>query len=299
VLTRGKARGGTNVVVIESQLSADTDLERIKEVPQEYRTVWVFPETDQLPIKYLGRCIPEIPRYCLKRFSQPGDLVLDAFMGSGTAVGECIRMEREVIGIDAADSALRTTIKRLHRLPKLPIDRWNEDRQGRRIVPVIMKGDTRKLPLKNEQIDFIFAHVPYWSVITYTTPEEKNPFDMSRVWSLSNFHAELLLAFRQLFRVLKWEKYCAVLVGDVRQGGRKIPLGYTNLALLLEAGFQFYDMIIKVSENAISMRRPVVAKKAIQEDRSITAHEYVLVVKKARNKYNDIGLDFLRGASER
>jgi DNA modification methylase len=219
-------------------------------------------------------------------------------MGSGTAVGECINMGRNVIGIDAADSAIKTTTKRLHRFyPESSIEKWMENRQGRNVISVIMKGDTRKLPIKTEKIDFIFAHVPYWSVITYTTPEEKNLFDLSRVWSLSNFHSELLMAFRQLFRVLKWEKYCAVLVGDVRQGGRKIPLGYTNLALLLEAGFQFYDMIIKVSENAISMRRPIVAKKAVQEDRSITVHEYVIVVKKARNKYNDIGLDFIRGGS--
>lgn len=272
------------------------ELDEVAEVPQEYRTVWIFPETDQLPIRYLGRCIPEIPRYCLKRFTKQGDLVLDPFMGSGTAIGECIRMGRNIIGIDPADSAIKATIKRLKRyFPKITIEKWFQGQKGHKIAPVITKGDARKIPLKNEQVDFIFAHVPYWSVITYTTPEEKNPFDMSRVWSLSKFHEELLIAFRQLFRVLKWEKYCAVLVGDVRQGGRKIPLGYTNLALLLEAGFQFYDMIIKVSENAISMRRPIVAKRALQEDRSITAHEYVIVVKKARNKYNDIGLDFLRG----
>lgn len=273
-------------------------LAEINEVAQEYTTVWVFPETDQLPIRYLGRCIPEIPRYCLKRFSEPGDLVLDPFMGSGTAVGECITMGRNVIGIDPADSAIKATIKRLRKyFPKTTIEKWFEGKKENKIVPVIFKGDARKIPLKNDQVDFIFAHVPYWSVITYTTPEEKNPSDISRVWSLKKFHENLLTAFRQLFRVLKWEKYCAVLVGDVRQGGRKIPLGYTNLALLLDAGFQFYDMIIKVSENAISMRRPIVAKKAVEQDRSITAHEYVLVVKKAQKKYNDIGLDFLRGAS--
>jgi DNA modification methylase len=267
----------------------------IKHVPQECRTVWVFPDTNQLPIKYLGRCIPEIPRNCLKRFSKSGDLVLDPFMGSGTAVGECIELRRNIIGIDATDSALRTTLERLDKyFPTSSMEEYTTGEKRRKIAPTIMKGDARKLPLKDEQVDFIFAHVPYWSVITYSTPEEKNLFDMSRVWSLESFHQELLKSFRELFRVLKWDKYCAVLVGDVRQGGRKVPLGYTNLTLLLEAGFQFYDMVIKVSENAISMRRPIVAKKAIEEDRSITAHEYVIVVKKAHNKYNDIGLDFLR-----
>ncbi len=269
-------------------------------VSQEHRTVWVFPETDQLPIRYLGRCIPEIPRLCIKRFSEPGDLVLDPFMGSGTAVGEAISLGRKAIGIDAADNAVKATLKRLEQYfpwttPGGSIDEWSEKPNHSEDHPLIMKGDARHLPLGDEEIDFVFAHVPYWSVITYSTPEEKNPFDMSRIWALENFHKELLKAFRESFRVLKWNKYVAVLVGDVRQGGRKIPLGYTSLALLLNAGFQFYDMIIKVSDNAISMRRPVVAMKAVEENRSITAHEYIIVARKTKASYNKIGLDFLSG----
>lgn len=234
-------------------MKSELEAKSFKEVPQKYTTVWVIPETEQLPIRYLGRCIPEIPRNCLKRFSEPGELVLDPFMGSGTAVGECVRMGRRVIGVDATDTGIRTSLKRLDKyFPVTSMDEWTKGEGTSKVRPLIMKGDARKLPLKDELVDFIFAHVPYWSVITYSTPEEKNPFDMSRVWALESFHQELLKSFRELFRVLKWEKYCSVLVGDVRQGGRKVPLGYTNLTLLLEAGFQFYDLIIKVSENAIS-----------------------------------------------
>jgi DNA modification methylase len=272
------------------------DAKTLKDVPQEYRTVWVFPDTNQLPIRYLGRCIPEIPRNCLKRFSKPNDLVLDPFMGSGTAVGECIDLGRRVIGLDATDSAIKATEKRLHLYyPRASMESFLDGERNRRVIkPILLKGDARKLPLKDDQIDFVFAHPPYWSVITYSTPEEKNQFDLSRKWKLRLFHEELLKSFREMYRVLKWNKFCAVLIGDVRQGGRKLPLGYTYLTLLLEAGFQFYDLVIKVSENAISMRRPVVVKKALEEDRSVTTHEYVLVVKKSKTKYNDIGLDFLK-----
>jgi hypothetical protein len=132
--------------------------------------------------------------------------------------------------------------------------------------------------------------VPYWSVITYSPPEEENANDISRVWSLPRFQRELLAAFHEIFRVMKPDAFCAVLVGDVRQSGRKVPLGFTTLALLLEAGFQFYDQVIKVSSNAISMRRPIVAEKAMAEDRSVTAHEYVVVVRKSVTQKNDIGL---------
>ncbi len=268
---------------------------KIAKVPQANRTVWVFRDTSQLPIRYMGRCIPEIPRNCLNRFTKPGDLVLDPFMGSGTAVGECIELGRRVIGVDPTDGALRATRLRLERyFPTVSMDEHLTGENRRKVPYCVMKGDSRRLPIKDGQIDFVFAHIPYWSVITYSKPEEKNSSDMSRIWSLGAFHKELLQSFTELHRVLKSEKFCAVLVGDVRQGGRKVPLGYTTLALLLASGFQFYDQMIKVTDNAISMRRPVVMKKAVEEDRSITVHEYVIVVKKAKGTYNDIGLDFLK-----
>ncbi len=268
----------------------------IDEVPPEYKTVWIFSETSQVPIKYLGRCIPEIPNFCLKRFTKKNDLVLDAFMGSGTAVGECLRLNRRVIGIDPSKKSIEKTKIRLDRyFPKITLNNWIELKGVKRKFPILFKADSREIPIKDETIDFVFAHVPYWSVITYTTPEEKNLYDISRLWSLSEFNKELLKIFKELFRVLKNEKYCVVLVGDVRQSSRKVPLGYTCLTLLLEARFQFYDLIIKISENAISMRRPIVIKRAIEEDRSVTIHEYVLVVKKTTKKYNEIGLDFLKG----
>ena len=47
-----------------------------------------------------ARFIPEIPRWALKNFSIPGDIVLDPFCGSGTTLIEARKLGCSVIGID-------------------------------------------------------------------------------------------------------------------------------------------------------------------------------------------------------
>src|SRR5580658_10223726 len=115
---------------------------------QEFTTVWSFEQTDQEPIRYLGRCIPEIPRYCINRFSKPGDLVLDAFMGSGTAVAESIRLGRNVIGIDPAAGAIRATTRRLQAaFPARTLDSFEAPVGQGGPLPLVVRGDAREIPL--------------------------------------------------------------------------------------------------------------------------------------------------------
>src|SRR5438034_8787925 len=49
---------------------------------------------------YPARFSPEIARTAIELFSQPGDWVLDPFMGGGTAVIEALALGRSVIGVD-------------------------------------------------------------------------------------------------------------------------------------------------------------------------------------------------------
>lgn len=50
--------------------------------------------------RYPAKFIPQIPRFCLEAYSQPGDVVLDPFMGSGTTLLESFICGRNSYGID-------------------------------------------------------------------------------------------------------------------------------------------------------------------------------------------------------
>lgn len=56
---------------------------------------------------------PDLLRRIVRASSDPGDLVLDAFMGSGTTLIAAEELGRRWIGIDSGPTALETTLKRL------------------------------------------------------------------------------------------------------------------------------------------------------------------------------------------
>jgi len=50
--------------------------------------------------RFPAKFIPQVPRFCLERYSKPGDAVLDPFMGSGTTLLEALLLGRDAYGID-------------------------------------------------------------------------------------------------------------------------------------------------------------------------------------------------------
>ncbi len=49
---------------------------------------------------YAAKFIPQIPRYLIKKFTEPYDVVMDPFCGSGTAIVEALLLDRNGIGIE-------------------------------------------------------------------------------------------------------------------------------------------------------------------------------------------------------
>jgi 16S rRNA G966 N2-methylase RsmD len=65
------------------------------------------------------------PELLLARLIQactdPGDLVLDPYMGSGTTLAACLRYQRRMVGIDQNPEAVRLTLARLRALGAVPV----------------------------------------------------------------------------------------------------------------------------------------------------------------------------------
>lgn len=62
--------------------------------------------------------------------TDPGDLVLDCFCGSGTTLEAAAALGRKFIGMDAADAAIKTTLKRLQEGRKRMGDFVNKSKQS-------------------------------------------------------------------------------------------------------------------------------------------------------------------------
>lgn len=69
----------------------------------ERTRVWSFPNRGRWATHtsgYRGNWAPEVPRNLILRYTQPGDLVLDPMVGSGTTLVECMLTHRQGIGLD-------------------------------------------------------------------------------------------------------------------------------------------------------------------------------------------------------
>src|SRR5262245_53866528 len=82
----------------------DLDLNNWREYGDiETNSLWLIPERDRSGTHmadYHGNFVPQIPNQAMRRFTKQGDVVLDAFLGSGTSLIECRRLGRHGIGIE-------------------------------------------------------------------------------------------------------------------------------------------------------------------------------------------------------
>ena len=232
----------------------------------ELNTVWRFPNRGDWAThdaKYRGNWSPYIPRNVILRYSTAGDLVLDQFAGGGTTLVESKLLNRNCIGIDINESAVKICNEKCD----FKIDNMAEI--------TIKKGDARNLDfITHGSIDLICTHPPYANIIKYS---ENNPDDISRC-KLTDFLAEMEFVAKECFRVLKKNKFCVILIGDMRSKGHVIPLGFSVMKIFENTGFNLKEIIIKEQFNCKSTGYWKI--NSIKYNFLLLAHEYIFVFKR-------------------
>jgi DNA modification methylase len=143
----------------------------------------------------------------------------------------------------------------------------------------VMVGDARDLSfLKDDSIDLIITHPPYMNIIRYS--DGQLPADLSNISSLPKFCDEIEKVAKELFRVLKQDKYCAIIIGDTRKGKHFVPLAFNVMQRFLRVGFVLKEDIIKVQHNCAATGRW--RTKALQDKFYLIMHEHLFVFRKPR-----------------
>jgi DNA modification methylase len=192
-------------------------------------TVWDVPRRGTWAVhqsNYRGNWAPQVPRALLEMYSQPGDLVLDPFVGGGTTLIEAFLLGRHAIGCDVSDFALqmsRARITELRTRARRETISLNSD-----VRISIRRGDARTLTgIQRNSVDFICTHPPYGDALQYS---HDDPADLSRVRDPALFLTELGRAARRFYEVLKPGKFCAILIGDLRREGQLYTLGIDTVS---------------------------------------------------------------------
>lgn len=233
----------------------------------EMTTHWSFPKRGDWAThdaKWRGNWSPYIPRNIILRYSSENDLVLDQFAGGGTTLVEAKLLNRNIIGVDINDTALERC--------KEKVDFEHEGANGK---VYLRKGDARHLDfISNDSIDLICTHPPYANIISYS---ENTEGDLSLL-KVKDFLAEMESVAKESYRVLKKNKFCAVLMGDTRQKGFMIPMSFDVMKIFQEAGFKLKEVIIKEQYNCKATG--YWKTNSVKYNFLLIAHEYLFVFKK-------------------
>lgn len=231
----------------------------------ETNTVWAFPNRGKWAThdsKYRGNWSPYIPRNVILRYSSEGDTVLDQFVGGGTTAVEAKLTGRNFIGFDINPAAVELTQKKL-------------DFEYNTSAEISVKlGDARKLELSDDSINLICTHPPYADIINYSDGIDG---DLSLL-SIKPFLAEMGIVAAECYRVLKKDKFCAILMGDTRKKGMVQPLAFETMKLFELAGFKLKEIIIKEQHNCKATG--YWKTNSIKYNFLLLAHEYLFVFKK-------------------
>ena len=231
----------------------------------ETNTVWSFPNRGKWAThdaKYRGNFSPYIAKNIILRYSNENDLVLDQFVGGGTTLIECKLNSRNAIGIDINSNAVEITKNKLN---------FNCDFE----VNIDVKlGNACSLDLENESIDLICTHPPYADIIKYSEGLEN---DLSQL-GVKEFLKEIKKSASESYRVLKKDRFCAILMGDTRKKGCMIPMSFEVMKIFQDAGFRLKEIIIKEQHNCKATG--YWKTNSVKYNFLLIAHEYLFVFKK-------------------
>lgn len=243
-----------------------------KNFKEETTTVWSFKHRGDWAThnpRYRGNWSPYIPRNVILKYSEPGEIVLDYFVGGGTTAIEAKLLGRRCIARDINPVCVELTRENLRFTPPAKLFTYPT------YDPEVSVGDARDLPdIPDESIDLICAHPPYAGIINYSSKIEG---DLSNL-DFDDFLSEMKKVAKESYRVLRPGKKCALLIGDARRRKHIVPLGFRLINVFLEAGFKLKELIIKRQHNCRTTG--FWYEKSIRYNFLLIAHEYLPLFEK-------------------
>ncbi len=231
---------------------------------------------------YWGNFVPQVPYQLMRRFTKPGDWVLDTFAGSGTTLIEARRLGRNSIGIELqADVATRT---------EQTVDSLENPHN---VVSAVVCDDSTVADYEAvldlygvETVPLAILHPPYHDIIQFS----QDPRDLSNTGSLSAFIDKMGLVAQKIYDVLSPGGHIALIISDMYQKGRWVPLAFDTMNAVLgitswkRQELVLKSIIVKNFDQTTAKRGqgPLWRYRALHGGFYVFKHEYIFLFKKER-----------------
>jgi len=226
----------------------------------------------------------ELPKRLLRCFTNEEDsVVLDPFVGLGSTVLAAEELGKTGIGLDIYPNYIKKAEERLAQLRLIGSENQPPANPRGRFHCVDVRNLTRVVPINS--VDIVITSPPYWDIhLQERTADRKSArpygesaFDLGRIRSYHEFLGSLRDAFEPVYRVLKPDKYCIVVVMDIRKKDKLYPFHSDTVSVMRDIGFLYDDLIIWDRRHEYSNMRPLGYPYRFRINK---AHEYILIFRK-------------------
>jgi SAM-dependent methyltransferase len=256
----------------------DINLNRWKEYEDIYTdSLWLVQRRDGAGAHaagYWGNFIPQIPHQMMRRYTRPGEWVLDPFAGSGTTLIEARRLGRNSVGVELQASVADRSRALVDSEP---------NRAGvvsDLVVADSMAADFRALLGRHGQrsAQLAILHPPYYDIIKFSD----DPRDLSNAGSVDAFVEQIGRVVASVTEVLDPGRYLALVIGDKYAKCEWIPLGFQTMNEVLMHGFSLKSIIVKNFEETTGKRsqKELWKYRALAGGFYVFKHEYIFVFRK-------------------
>lgn len=215
-------------------------------------TLWEYPsqhygEEMQGDKNYIGATPSYIIWDLLTRYTNEKDLVIDPCCGSGTTLDVARDLNRRALGYDV-----------------------NPQRKD------IFNVDSRKLPLEDEKVDFVFIDPPYSTHINYSDDKRCiGKLDAAE----KGYYEAMEKVISEIHRVLKPGKHMALYVSDSYVHNKGFyPIGFELFAIMRKF-FTPVDIVSVVRHNK-TLNMGNYRKAAEEEKFLLRGFNYLFIMKK-------------------
>ncbi len=263
---------------VKTAKANDLNLRRWKQYTEVLTdSLWILPRRDASgdhSAWYWGNFIPQIPYQLMRRYTKMGEWVLDPFVGSGTTLLECQRLERNGLGIELNPSVARKTQSILEHAV-----------QSQNVRTEVEAGDSTKMNFRNllekrriNSVQLVILHPPYHDIIRFS----KSRRDLSNASSVKRFTELFGTVVDHSLEVLDKKRFLAVVIGDKYNKKEWIPLGFRLMEEVLKRDCILKSIVVKNFEQTVGKRKlqALWRYRAMVGGFYVFKHEYIFIFQK-------------------
>ncbi|MDD5546526.1 MAG: DNA methyltransferase [Candidatus Omnitrophica bacterium] len=206
------------------------------------------------------------------------ELVLDPFMGSGSTIIAAQIKQMKGIGVELSKEYCEMAKKRLEETYKSMFEEAN--------YKIICDSALNiGKHLKPKSIDITITSPPYWDILNRKRSADKKDIqnygnskhDLGNIESYEEFLNLLQNVFKEVYVATKPNRYCIVVVMDIRKKSKLYPFHQDITKKMEEIGFNLNDIIIWDRQKEYNSMRPLGYPYSFIVNK---VHEYILIFRK-------------------